>query len=484
MKAGIIGRGKIRDHLVLGIVAVVLLSGLTTYGVVLASFRHDFDALVETNDLETAASFASSLAEFYKARGSWSEVGDEIDALRHSPAQSRTAGAGRSFDKKHPMDSDIPLVLTDESGNPIYSGMHAKDGKRETALPARLKIAHGKGIAVDGKTVGYVFFKSMVFRSYNPQESAYIASLTRSITLSVAIGLILALALGTFLAARFARPIAALDSAVKTIAEGDMSARVGVGRNDEIGSLAGNFNLMADRLQAAEAARQNLLADIAHELRTPVSIIQANLEMIIDGVYSADAERLKSLYDETRILTNLITDLRSLSDLEVGIAPMRSERVRISAVAEESCAKLRPLFDERGIRLGSPPSSEEMLVSAQEDKLRQVFRNILGNALKYAPSGSTVTLSLERVPSAEGGVPAIKATIEDEGEGVPEGETEKIFERFYRVDSSRSRESGGRGLGLAICKTIVEAFGGKIGAYNRKPRGLAVWFELPAEGSS
>jgi len=143
----------------------------------------------------------------------------------------------------------------------------------------------------------------MIFRSYNPQEEAFISSLRESIGVSVFTGLLLALALGTALAARFARPISALDAAVKTISSGDLGARVPVARRDEIGSLAENFNGMADRLQTTEKARQTLLADIAHELRTPISILQANLEMILDGVYSADAGRLKSLYEETRILT-------------------------------------------------------------------------------------------------------------------------------------------------------------------------------------
>jgi signal transduction histidine kinase len=479
MKRKAARRSKIRNQLVLGAVAVVLLSGLVTYGVVLASLRRDFDTLVETYDLETAASFASSMADFYKARRSWSGVAAEIDALRHKPHQAPEGEDDWPFEHKNPTNAGIPLVLTDTGGDPIYLGIRSAEGEPGTPFPAKFKIAQGAKVVVDGKTVAYVFFKSMIFRNYNPHETAYMASLTQLVTLSVTIGLILALALGTILASRFARPIAALDLAVKTIAEGDLSARVAVARSDEIGSLAGNFNLMADKLQNGEAARQNLLADIAHELRTPVSIIQANLEMIIDGVYAADEVRLKSLYEETRILTDLISDLRSLSDLEVGMSPVGSERVRISAIAQESCTKLRPLYEERGIKLIAPSCADELFVRSQEDKLRQVFRNILGNALKYAPSDSAVAVSLERVPLAEGKVPAIRATIEDEGEGVPEGETARIFERFYRVDSSRSRESGGRGLGLAICKTIVEASAGKIGAYNRRPHGLAVWFELP-----
>ena len=479
MTEGIARRGRMRNELVLGLAAVVLLSGLTTYAVVLASFRRDFDTLVETNDVETAKSFAASLGKYYEAEGSWAGVQEEIDALRQKPISLPARGDSRPFAKGHPKDSDIPLVLTDLQGKPIYLGIRTQDGKGAVNPPPKFKIAQGEEVLAGGETIAYVFFKSMIFRSYNPQEAAYLASLTESITISVLVGLVLALLLGTLLASRFAKPVAALDSAVKTIAGGDLSARVGVARRDEIGSLAANFNVMADKLQNAEAARQNLLADIAHELRTPVSIIQANLEMIIDGVYEADKGRLKSLYEETRILTGLISDLRSLSDLEVGIDPPRSESVRLSAIVDESCRKLRPLFDEKGIRLDAPSVDDGTRVWAEEDKLRQVLRNVLGNALKYAAPDSTVTISFERFLRPEGGQASLRATISDEGEGVPAGDTERIFERFYRVDASRSRESGGRGLGLAISKKIIESFDGKIGARNRDPHGLAVWFELP-----
>lgn len=480
MSGGVVRRSRIRNELILGIGVVILLSGLVTYIVNLASFRRDFDALVAKNDVAIAASFATSLAEYYETEGSWIGVEKKIEELRRSPPPASTGVDARPPEKRHPRDSDIPLVLTDTRGDPLYIGLRTQEGDKAIEPPNRLKTSQGAPVVAGGLTVAYVFFKSMIFRSYNAQETSYIGALTKSMTVSVSLGLVLALLLGTLLASRFARPIAALDLAVKTIAGGDLSARVGVTRSDEIGSLAESFNLMADKLQAIEIARQNLLADIAHELRTPVSIIQANLEMILDGVYAADEERLRSLYEETRIVTGLISDLRSLSDLEVEIVSMRSERVRLVALVDESRRKFQPLFDERGIRLDVPEGADDISVCAEEDKLRQVIRNILGNALTYAPRDSAVAIEYERLQS-EGGRGRIKVTISDEGEGVPPGDTNRIFERFYRVDASRNRESGGRGLGLAISKGIIEAFGGAIGAYNRDPHGLAVWFELPIE---
>ena len=238
---------------------------------------------------------------------------------------------------------------------------------------------------------------------------------------------------------------------------------------------------MADRLQSTEVGRQNLLADIAHELRTPVSIIQANLEMIIDGVYKADEGRLKSLYDETRILTELISDLRSLSDLEIGTVPMRSELLRLSAIVDESCRKLRPLFDERGIRLDAPirrpmkPSSTRRRTSS--GKSCGISSATRSSTLPRIPSSRFPSSA----PSAPKGVGlSSRRPYRTKGEGIPEGRYGKdlralLSRRFFA--SAENQAAGG--LGLAICKRIIEASGGEIGACKREPHGLALWFELP-----
>jgi len=474
-------RGRIRDELVLGLAAVAVLSAVTTYGVFLLSFRSQFDTLVERNDVEIAANYAAALADHYRVARSWVGVGAVIEGLRVAPPRTAPAkdGPRSASDRRHPKGDDIPLVLTDVRGVRVYDGMRSVVDERGGKLPERMDTGDGAPVVVDGKPVGYVFFKSMLVRSYNPQEEAFIDSLTSSIGASVAVGLALAILFGAVLAARFARPVVALDRAATAIAAGDLGARVPVSRRDEIGSLAENFNLMGERLEATEQERQNLLADIAHELRTPVSVIQANLELMLDGVYAADAARLSSLHEETRILSALIADLRSLSDLEVGAALLRPEPVRLDALAEETRAKFEPLFRERGAALELSLPAGDATVLAEGEKLRQVLRNVLGNALKYAPDGSRVSLSVERAGGGEGAAARFRVTIADEGPGVPPGTEERIFERFYRVDASRNRESGGRGLGLAICRKIVEASGGRIGAFNRQPAGLAVWFELP-----
>ena len=468
-------KNGIRAELIAGFAIVVFTSSLITYLVILLWTRSSFDDLVKANDVELATEYARSLSGFYQDNGSW----DGVVTFLKDPGNSivpMDRDQDHPDDHHHPKNGEIPLVVTDSSGEIVFSGLEDLE-TREGNLSGKLKLSQGEKVSIDGTVVGYVYFKSMIFRSYNPQEQEFLVSLAKSMGLSVLIGLFLSLILGSVLAARFAGPIIALNTAVKRIAEGERNTRVQVSRKDEIGSLAESFNQMTERLQVTEEARQNLLADIAHELRTPVSILQANLEMILEGVYAADEPKLKSLHKETVLLTSLIKDLRSMSDLEVGTAEMKKELFQLSPFIEETCRKYMPLFDEKGIRLDLF-LDEEVAVMADEDKIRQVLGNLLGNALKYAPGSSAVKVSVQLDEEKTSGR-NIRVTVADEGPGVPEESLKKIFDRFYRVDQSRSRKSGGRGLGLSISRKIIEISGGSMGASNNSPHGLSVWFSLP-----
>ena len=471
-------RGRLWLELVGGLVAVILLSGLATFAGVLFLTRQDFDVLVEKNDVDIAQSYAAALARHFGRTGSWEGIGEVIQSRQLLPFRAPTPGDDKHADRDRSRGRDIPLILTDERGEPIFTGLTDRRDKdqRKKDRPEKLDVARGAAVEANGKVVGYVFFKSMIFRQYDPHEAAFIDGLAKSIGTSVLIGVLLSLVLGSLLAARFTRPLAVLDEAVKTIAAGDLKARVRIDRKDEIGSLAGNFNVMADRLEANERSRKNLIADVAHELRTPVSIIQANLEMILAGVYAADAERLQSLYDETRLLTRLIADLRSLSDLELGVVPVATEDVDLEPLLAEARDKFLPLYGGKGLGLGFDPAGKRTKVRADRERLRQVLRNLLENAYKHSPENSRVTLAAERLELD--GKRMVRVAVSDEGPGVPEGDLERIFERFYRVDPSRNRESGGRGLGLAICRQVIEASGGTIAARNRQSGGLEVFFLL------
>ncbi len=479
MKMEFFGSKGIKKELIAGFAAVVIFSSLISYLIILIWTRSSFDDLVKANDVEVADEYARILGEFYTAHQSWEGLELYLREYGRTLPEGEESIA-RTDDRRHPKDHDLPLIVLDNQGRCVYTGISPRDDDEDPV--GKLKLSQGTEILSDGAIAGYVYFKSMIFRSYNPQEQAFLISLAKSLGLSVLVGLILSLILGTTLAARFARPIILLDEAVKRIAEGDRNAQVEVTRRDEIGSLADSFNQMSRRLKLTEEARQNLLADIAHELRTPVSILQANLEMILEGVYTADKQKLKSLYKETVLMTSLIKDLRSLSDLEVGITEMEPERIGLSSFVHDTCVKYAPLFREKGIAL-EYDLDDTLWIYADEDKIRQVLGNLLGNALKYAPESTKVVIRTEKYDK-DGITGQARITVSDEGTGVPEDSLDKIFDRFYRVDQSRSRQSGGRGLGLAISKRIVEMSRGRMGACQNEPRGLSVWFSLPCSEKS
>jgi len=462
-------RGGLRRELILGLVGIIVLGGLVTHAVILGFSRQSFDVLVAKSDVEIARSVAEALAPAYGAAGSWDGIEQSVRDVLSTAIRPRMGDDDRGLERhgdRHVRDDELPLVVTDATGSIVYPPSRRGE---------RIAVKGGVAVVWSGATVGFTFFKSMLARSYNPRESAFLASLVLSVGLSALIGVVLAVGLGSFFAARFVRPIIELDGAVQRLANGESGARATEGRKDELGHLAGNFNAMARKLESTEAARRALLADIAHELRTPVSVIQANLEMILAGVYAPDRDRLESLYDETRILTDMIGSLREISDLESGVVRFNAAPVRVWSLVAETCEKYRPLFAERGIRVELDSGGVEGVCAlSDEDRFRQVIRNVLVNAQKYSGDGTLVTVSARLQ-----GEDRLRVCVADEGPGVSDGELERIFERFYRVDASRNRDSGGRGLGLAICRQFVEASGGSIFARNRQPHGLEVCIDLP-----
>jgi two-component system, OmpR family, sensor histidine kinase BaeS len=259
-------------------------------------------------------------------------------------------------------------------------------------------------------------------------------------------------------------PIAALTAAVRSVERGQLSERVDIDRNDEIGELARSFNDLAARLEDSEARRKALIADIAHELRTPLTNIRGSIESLQDGIVAATPEELRALHDDALLLQRLVSDLHEISIADAGA--LRLHLVDIDVRDELGTAAADPRVALE-IQPGLPR------VRCDPARFRQIVQNVLANALRYAPDGTRVIV---RAKAEESGV---RIEIEDSGPGFPPAEAESIFERFYRVDDSRSRETGGSGLGLAIAKKLVEAHRGRIGAFVNQRGGATIWFTLP-----
>ncbi len=265
---------------------------------------------------------------------------------------------------------------------------------------------------------------------------------------------------GGVLASRIlAAPITKLSQAAKAIGSGDLSARVPVSHNSrEIDDLAQTFNKMADDLQRSAELRNSLMADVSHELRTPLTVLEGNLRAALDHVYELDDEQIANLYEQTRHLISLVNELRELTLAEAEQLPLDKKPVDLALLAEETAAVFEPLAEEKTVHLVVKTPKALPLVSADRLRLRQVLHNLFANALRHTPAAGTITIDGAQVNNR------IRLTVQDTGEGIPAEHIAHIFDRFYRTDPSRSRETGGSGLGLAIVKAIIEAHGGAVAA--------------------
>lgn len=283
-----------------------------------------------------------------------------------------------------------------------------------------------------------------------------------------------ALVVSSVLAWRIVSPIRALLAASKRIAAGDYSERLAAPSEDELGQLARSFNTMAQALDETETRRMELIGNLAHELRSPLSSIRSMMEALVDGVLPADEDTFLDVQREAARLERLSDDLVELSRAEANSMRMEFHLHSVRDVCLAAAMRLEPQFVDKGIALEVDVSDDVPRVRMDDERILQVLINLLGNALQYTDSGGEVTLK----GAIEGD--AIVIAVADTGVGLNESDRSRVFERFYRADRSRSRAHGGSGIGLAICRHIVHAHGGRISAESDGPgRGSRFRFTLP-----
>jgi len=272
---------------------------------------------------------------------------------------------------------------------------------------------------------------------------------------------------------RMSMPLDDLLDASNKVAEGDFSARVEESGPREVRSLTRGFNSMASRLQVNDQQRRAMLADVSHELRTPLTIIQGNLEAILDGVYPADETRLKSILEETQILSRLVEDLRTLSLAETGSLQLKREPTDVAALIRETSSAFQSQADAADVKMELSLSDKPLSLEIDPERIRQVLTNLISNALRYSPRGSSIKVNLTE--STSGSERCVVISVKDSGPGIASEDLQHVFDRFYKSSDSR-----GMGLGLSIAKYIVEAHGGEIKVESAEGRGTTIWFSLPA----
>jgi len=357
-----------------------------------------------------------------------------------------------------------PFIVLNAERNPVFGN------------PEETKGVHFKSITHLDRVVGYVgllptkpFLKQQQLQFLSRQKTALGLS---------AIGLLLAVVLFSLpLANRLLKPLRAMAAATHDIASGKYAVRVPAETSDELGQLAGDFNTMALSLEKNEKARRQWVADISHELRTPVSVLRGEIEALLDGIRPINPEAIRSLHAETIRLHRLVDDLYQLALSDLGTLTYHKEDLDPAEVLNDSLGAFRKEFAHKSIRVGADFwQGNETSLFADSERLHQLFSNLLDNSLKYTDPGGELVI---RISCRNG---QVVIDFEDSSPGVPEDQLDRLFERLYRVEGSRNRSTGGAGLGLAICKNIVEAHGGTIMAHPSPLGGVLIRVALPDAG--
>ena len=344
------------------------------------------------------------------------------------------------------------------------------------ALAALAAAAIGIAIVVGGVLiVGGQVFTDLMMRAGASAEHArqmWDQSVPGVVVAAVVIAVIVSVGLAFVMGRMLARPLREVGAAARRIADGDYAARVPRDGPEEIVSLADSFNQMAASLEEQERMRRDFIANAAHELRTPLTNLQGYLEALRDGVIVADRSTYESLWDEAERLVRLSRSLDSLAEGDAAAGAPALVPVDLAAAVRAAVELAQPAIERAGLRLSVeiPPT---LPARANPDHLAQVLANLLSNAVRYTPGGGMVTVRAEPRPGD------FLVTVANTGEPIPADDLARLFERFYRVEKSRTQARGGAGIGLAIVKQLVEAGGGRVGAESTGGR-TSVWFSLPA----
>jgi signal transduction histidine kinase len=396
----------------------------------------------------------STLIRYYQLFGTWQNV----ESVFRSGAQNPLIPTGeentnRLFEGRWEARRDL-FIIADQNGVIVFGGENLK--KRISQLSNNV-LRSGIPITVGEKTVGWLIFSPAVERWIGgTPEGDFLIGVQRAIWISAILACGIALLLGSFLAHTMTRSLRELTEATIEIARGKLGMQVKVRSNDELGELAVSFNRMSTDLARATQARRQMTADIAHELRSPLSVLSGYAEALSDGKLPGSPETYHILYNETRQLSRLVDDLRTLSLADAGELPLNMQMIAPVVIIERVAARHAVTAEERGIILHVEIDRDLPHLNLDVDRIAQVFDNLILNAFRYTPQGGQITLKATQL-----GGDRVQFQVRDTGSGITPQDLPQVFDRFYRGDESRS-SSGESGLGLAIAKSIVEAQGGTI----------------------
>ncbi|MEE8354098.1 MAG: ATP-binding protein [Dehalococcoidales bacterium] len=441
---------SLRFRLVVSFALVILVTISAVFLLINQVTRDEIRRLGERADQIRAGRMEAELSLYYVRRGSWTDVQTFVEQL------------GSLYDQR--------IVLTDASGTVVADSDTDLLGEPYVSdSPGRSLLPRG-GSGVVGNL--YVDPPASSVLEFNSLQITF-----RTIGLYFIwgglIAAVMALVITFFLSRRILAPVRSLSAAARRLGRGDFSQRVRAEGKGELNELADTFNSMASDLERAERLRSNMVADAAHELRTPLSNITGYLEAIRDGVKEPDEDTIRILDEEAALLARLVDDLQELSLAEAGELRLNCQDEDVAGLVSQAVAARQTRATSKGIHLSADLTEGLPAVHIDSYRISQVLRNLLENAVTHTPEGGSVSVAAREVNGR------VEVSVSDTGEGIPPEDLPNIFERFYRVDRSRTRATGGSGLGLTIARRLVEAHGGRIEAQSELGRGSCFTFTVP-----
>ena len=461
---------RFRMLVTLILVVVATVGGIALLSTLAANrihYRYERDRQVTRHE-----GFARLLTQYYAQYGNWSGVQPVIERMSQITGERVILVSQAGQIVADSAGELVGQVLGQDWDDPAAKIAYDKDvvGVLYANFP-RWDPRPGSRRFADSAQAPYPLLPFP--QGVDPGSQAFLSSLNRALLLVAAASGVAAMLLSLLLSRRILGPVEALTAAARQMGGGDLTQRVEVQSNDEIGELAQAFNAMAEGLSRLETLRRNMVTDVAHELRTPLSNIRGYLEAFRDGVMEPKSETIDSLYEEAMLLSHLVDDLQELSLAEAG--QLRLERVpaALGKILATSISAVRSRAALHGITLHLDLPGDLPIVEVDPQRIEQIMRNLLSNAVVHTPSGGEIVVATS--PKED----EIEISVSDTGEGIPPEHLPYVFERFYRVDKSRSRATGGTGLGLAIVKQLVEAHGGHIRVESELGHGTQFTFTLP-----
>ncbi len=456
----------------LALITVSLTVALLGAAMIHYTTQREFADLALNNAQRT---FINRALTYYQLNGSWQGFNRAL-FQQLAPQQQLQNPQGQPPQNlpQNPQNPAYIFILADADGRVVVQVRPYRIGEM---LPDEL-LAEGIPIFLETQLVGTVITSGEA-PTLAPREQQYLESANLSLFYASLGALAVAVFMSLLLTGSLTRPLRELTKAMRVTARGEFGHQAEVRSKDEIGQLANDFNKMSAELAHLNEQRKQMTADIAHDLRSPLTVISGYVESMHDGVLKPTPERLKAILDEVRHLERLVEDLRTLSLADAGEISLNLAPVAPIGLLEQIRAAYQHAAERAGVTLSTQADVDLPRIQADPDRMMQVLGNLVSNAIRHTPRGGSIQCSVASNESGAGRPPSVVFAIRDTGSGIPAADLPRIFDRFYRVDDSRHDERGESGLGLAIAKSIVEMHGGTISVESQPGSGTTFRINLP-----